>query len=151
MKNVVPPLLAADRLADAKRQLRQVEQQIEAAIAERRDVLREGSADGAPAVRADRALANLKLLRARIVDQIELLPALVMREESEASWPQTAARARTKLAEMQLRLRQLQAIKKINRSAADDALIDSLIPGCVAMAKHVSFLEVFEANGAEGQ
>lgn len=137
---------AAERLAQAKRELKEVERQIETAAERRREVLREGPADGAAAVRADRKLENLKLWRVRLLDQLDVLPAIVSREESETNWPQTAARARTKLAEMQLRLRQLQAIKKINRSAADDALIDSLIPGCVAMAKHVSFLEVFEAN-----
>ena len=55
----------------------EIETQIEVAVEHRRQVLREGSANAAAAVRADRALANLKLLRARLLDQVvELLPAL---------------------------------------------------------------------------
>ena len=145
MTNPAPPP-AAERLAAAKSELKRIETQIDVAAEHRRQVLLQGSAK-ATGRRFRRSRARgIEVVPRAPADQIELLPAIVMREESEASWPQTAARARTKLAEMQLRLRQLQAIKKINRSAADDALIDSLIPGCVAMAKHVSFLEVFEAN-----
>lgn len=144
--NFAPKPSAADRLSDARRQLRQVEQQIETAAEHRRQVLRDGPADGAPAVRADRALANLKLLRARLLDQIEFLPELVMREESEAAWPPTAALARKKLEEMKQRLVRLRSKKPLDLSATDQAEIDALVPGCVAMAKHVSFLEIFEAN-----
>ena len=147
MKNVVPPLLAADRLADAKRQLRQVERQIEAAAEHRRQVLREGPADGAAAVRADRKLENLKLWRVRLLDQFDVLPAIVSREESEAAWPPTSALSRERLAAMRERLVQLKSKKKLDRSAAEDAELDSLVQGVGAMGQRVEFLEVFEANG----
>ncbi len=139
-----PP--AAERLAEARRQLKQVDLKIEAAAEHRRQVLREGSATSAAADRADRELAGQKLQRSRLADQIELLPELVMREESEAAWPPTAALARNKLQEMKQRLVQLQSRKKLDRSAANDAELDALIPGCGAMSKHVEFLEKFEAN-----
>jgi BMFP domain-containing protein YqiC len=145
MMNSAPPP-AAERLAEAKRELKQVERQIEVAAEHRRQCLLQGSAKAAAAVSADRSLADLKLWRARLADQIELLPPLVMREESEAAWPTTAAQARTKLQEMRARLVQLQSKKKLDRSAADDAEIDSLIPGCGAMTRHAEFLEQFEAN-----
>ena len=137
---------AAERLADARRQLRQVEQQIDAAAEQRRDVLREGSASAPAAMRADRALANLKLLRARLLDQVALLPAIVSREESEANWPPTSALSRERLAAMRERLVQLQSKKKLDRSAAEDAELDFLVQGVGAMGQRVAFLAKFEAN-----
>jgi hypothetical protein len=140
------PTPAAARLAEAKTELKRVERQIEVAAEHRRQCLLQGSAKSAAAIGADRELADLKLYRARLADQIELLPPLVMREKSEAAWPPTAALARKKLDEMKRRLGQLQSKKKLDRSAADDSEIDSLIPGCGAMARHAEFLEQFEAN-----
>ncbi len=140
------PTPAAARLAEAKRKLKQVERQIEVAAAHRRQTLLDGPAKSTAAVNADRELADLKLWRTRLADQIELLPALVTREESEAAWPPTAALARNKLQEMKQRLVQLQSRKKLDRSAANDAELDALIPGCSAMSKHVEFLETFERN-----
>ena len=137
---------AAERLAQAKRELKEVERQIETAAEHRRQVLREGSANGAAAVRADGDVANLKLLRARIVNQIELLPPLVMREESEAAFPPTAALSRERLAAMRERLVQLKSKRKLDRSAAEDAELDSLVQGVGAMGQRVAFLAKFEAN-----
>ncbi|MGC1324250.1 MAG: hypothetical protein WA850_00755, partial [Xanthobacteraceae bacterium] len=85
--------------------------------------------------------------RARLVEQIELLPAIVSREESEANWPPTAALSRARLAAMRERLIQLQSKKKLDRSASEDFELDSLVQGVGAMGPRVEFLEVFEANG----
>ena len=144
--NFAPKPSAADRLSDARRQLRQVEQQIETAAEHRREVLRDGPADGAPAVRADRKLENLKLSRARLLDQVALLPALVMREESEAAFPPTAALSRERLAAMRERLVHLKSKRKLDRSAAEDAELDSLVQGVGAMRQRVEFLEKFEVS-----
>jgi hypothetical protein len=145
MKNPAPKP-AAERLADAELALREIDRRIEAAAQHRRKVLLDGSAKSAAAVSADHDLVELKLLRARLLDQIELLPERIAQEESAAAWPSTAALALNKLQEMKQRLVQLQSRKKLDRSAADDAELDSLIPGCGAMAKHVEFLTNFEAN-----
>jgi hypothetical protein len=145
MKNPAPKP-AAERLDDAKRELKQIDQKIEAAAQHRRKVLLDGSAKSAAAVSADRDLADLKLLRARLLDQIDLLPERVSQEESAAAWPPTAVLAREKLDQMRERLGRLRSIKRFDRSAVHDAEIDALIPGCGAMAKHVEFLETFERN-----
>jgi hypothetical protein len=145
MMNSAPPP-AAERLAEAKTELKRVERQIEVAAEHRRQCLLQGSAKAPAAVSADRSLADLRLLKARLADQIELLPELVMREESEAAWPPTAALARKKLDEMKRRLGQLQSKKKLDRSAADDTELDMLVTGCGAMGQHVEFLERFERN-----
>jgi len=144
--NPVPKPLAADRLAAAKRELEHVDRQLVAAAEQRRQVLLGGPAKSIAAVALDHDLAELKLLRARLADQVELLPELVMREESEAAWPPTAALAREKLDQMQQRLGRLKSRPRLDRSAADDTELDSLITGCGAMAKHVEFLENFERN-----
>ena len=144
MTNATPN--AAERLAQAKRELKEVERQIETAAEHRRQRLLQGSARAPAAVSADCELAELKLYRARLVDQVELLPALVMREESEAAWPPTSALARDRLAAMRERLVQLQSKKKLDRSAAEDAELDSLVQGVGAMGQRVEFLEKFEAN-----
>lgn len=137
---------AAERLARAKSELKEVERQIEAAAEHRRQVLREGSANGAAAVRADRKLENLKLWRVRLLDQLDVLPAIVSREESEAAWPPTSALSRERLAAMRERLVQLKSKKKLDRSAAEDAELDSLVQGVGAMGQRVEFLEKFEAS-----
>ena len=124
----------------------EVDRQIEVAAEHRRQVLLQGTAKAPAAVSADRELAELKLLRARLLDQVELLPAIVSREESEAACPPTAALARERLAAMRERLVQLQSKKKLDRSAADDSELNSLAQGVGAMGKHVAFLEKFEAN-----
>jgi hypothetical protein len=145
MKNPAPKP-AAERLADAKRELREIDRRIEAAAEHRRQTLLDGSAKSAAAVSADRDLADLKLLRARLLDQIDLLPERVSQEESAAAWPPTAVLAREKLDQMRQRLGRLKSIKRLDRSAADDAELDALIPGCRAMSKHAEFLETFERN-----
>ncbi len=144
MTNATPN--AAERLAQAKRELKEVERQIEVAAEHRRETLRARPATAPAAVSADRELAELKLYRARLVDQIELLPALVMREESEAAWPPTSALARERLAAMRERLVQLKSKKKLDRSAAEDAELVSLVPAVGAMGQRVAFLAKFEAN-----
>jgi hypothetical protein len=144
--NFAPKPLAAARLAEARRQLKQVDLKIEAAVEHRRQTLLDGPATSAAAVSADRMVADLRFLKARLLDQIEWLPERVSQEESEAAWPPTAALAREKLDQMRERLGRLRSIKRFDRSAVHDAEIDSLIPGCGAMAKHVEFLTNFEAN-----
>ena len=114
---------------------------------DRRDVLREGSASAPAAVTADREVADLKSLRGRLADQVDLLPAVVMREESEANWPPTSALARQKLAAMRERLARLQCKRPVDRSAVEDADIGSLVQGVGAMGKHVEFLQKFEVTG----
>ena len=144
MTNATPN--AADRLARAKRELKEVERQIETAAEHRRQVLREGPAKAAAAVSADREVADLKSLRARLLDQVALLPAIVSREESEANWPPTAALSRERLAAMRERLVQLQSKKKLDRSASEDFELDSLVQGIGTMRQRVAFLAKFEAN-----
>ena len=137
---------AAERLARAKSELKEVERQIEAAAEHRRETLRTCPATAPAAVRADRELAELKLLRARLLDQVELLPALVMREESEAAFPPTAALSRERLAAMRERLVQLKSKRKLDRSASEDFELDFLVQGVGAMGQRVEFLEKFEAS-----
>jgi hypothetical protein len=145
MKNPAPKP-AAERLDDAKRELKQIDRRIETAADHRRQTLLDGSATSAAAVSADHDLVELKLLRARLQDQIEALPERIAQEESAAAWPPTAVLAREKLGQMRERLGRLRSIKRFDRSAVHDAEIDALIPGCGAMAKHVEFLETFERN-----
>jgi hypothetical protein len=140
------PKPAAERLADAKRELHEIEQLIEAAAERRRQTLLDGPATSAAAVSADRKLVDLRSLKARLLDQIDLLPERVSQEESAAAWPPTAALARAKLEDMRQRLGRLKSRPRLGRSAADDAEQDSLVQGVGAMAARVEFLTKFEAN-----
>jgi hypothetical protein len=145
MKNPAPKP-AAERLDDAKRELKQIDRRIEAAAEHRQQILLDDSAKSPSAVSADRDLADLRSLKARLLDQIELLPTLVSQQESEAAWPPTAALAREKLGQMRERLGRLRSRPRLGRSASEDFEQDALITGCGAMAAHVEFLTKFEAN-----
>jgi len=116
----------ADRLTQAKRKLRQVEGAIEAATEQRRAVLLEGAADSPAAIGADRELADLRLLRQRLIDQVDLLPSLVALEQQEARFPRNPAAARALLAEKQARLQMLRPKRWNELDAATSTERDSL-------------------------
>jgi hypothetical protein len=137
---------AADRLGAAKVALTALDKEIDAAIeARRRAVLDDDNDDVAAAL--DRKLAGLRLRRQRCVDKIEWLPRLVTAEESEAAWPGHPDALRSLIDSLSRQLFALQAKPRIDRSAVDDAAIDSLTQRVPALTQRLQQMtKFFEAS-----
>ena len=123
----------SERLQLAKAEVPRVEARIDAVMERRRGILRREHANGLPAIRADRELAALKLLRLRLIDQIELLgragPLLpsVAPERSGWTWPSDLEGANAALLELQPELLRLRSIKPVDRHVGHDDQIDFLV------------------------
>lgn len=92
---------AAERLADAKRALVLAKNEIPVLQEQRRKALL--ADDDKAAAAADLALEELHRSIKRQADKIDLLPALVGREASEARFPQDMDQARARLTSLQQR------------------------------------------------
>lgn len=136
---------AAERLQSAKAEIKRCEQKIDTALEHRREVLRREDAASLAAIRADEEIAELKLLRLRYIDQAELLGPSVAQESSAPQWPTDLASAQTALTYLEPRLRALQAVRPVDRSAAHDREIDLLVRRQYSLRKLVISLQPSES------
>jgi hypothetical protein len=142
---------AAERLAAAKLEIKRVERRIDVANEHRREVLRQGDANSTAAIRADDAIAALRLLRLRLIDLVDLLPSQVQREASERANPPTAAGCWEFVAWMELRVAQLRAAKRAGAvSAGVDDELDKTVVRISEMRKRAAYLERFEVADRKG-
>jgi hypothetical protein len=130
---------ARERLAAAKSALAAIEKEIEATIEARKRALLADDDDNVAAA-LDQEIAGLRLRRQRCIDKIEWLPARIGAEESEAAWPSTPDAIEALIDKSSRRLSALQAKRPIDRSAADDAEIDSLRQRVPALRQHIALM-----------
>ena len=124
---------ANDRLVAAPAAIKRCEQKIDAVMERRRTILREHDANALVAIQIDRELGALKLLRQRLIDQqTELgrgsmaVPS-VAPERSGWTWPSTLEDATAQLLAVEPQIARMRAVKPVDRSAAFDAALDSLV------------------------
>jgi hypothetical protein len=142
---------AAERLQSAKLAIKRTERRLDEANERRRAILREHDANGTAAIRADDEIAALRLLRLRLIDQVDLLPSQVQREASEVANPSTAAACWEFVAGMEVRVAQLRAAKRAGAvSAGVDDELDKTVFRISEMRKRAAYLERFEVSERKG-
>ena len=133
------PKTATGRLAAAQQKRDDLAAKIEAAEADRKAALLAGD---------DRVvrLINLNLNQMRIAiqderDRIVLLAPLAEAERREQAWPQDVVSLKAKLLELERRQRALSAKPQLDRSAAEDHELESIIFAVRGMRAHLEMLE----------
>ena len=145
MKPVLKSALktAAARLAEAHKKRDDLAKQIVDAEADRNAALLAG--DDRLARLIDLNLVEWRMAAKRETDRIALLTPVAENERREQAWPQDIVRAKAKLLEMERRQQALNAKPKVDRSAAEDSLLDNLTSSIPVMRAHIVLLERMEA------
>jgi hypothetical protein len=138
MKNSTPKT-AAGRLAAAHKKRDDLAAQIEDAEAARKAALL--AADDRVARLVDLNLVELRMAAQREADRVVILSPLAEAERREMAWPQDVVGLKAKLLEMERRQRALSAKPRVDRSAAEDHELESIIFATPGMKAHLEILQ----------